>query len=225
MLADGHRLDQKDALVALEALIVEGRYNPGDRLPPEREMMARLGITRTRLRQALDELERKGQIWRHVGKGTFLTAEAGGRLNDTIRQISPVQMMRARLSLEPAVAREAALNASADSMARISLCLSRASGAANWEEYEAGDDVFHRSIAEATGNVLLLALFDQLNQVRRAVAWTAVERRTPQPTVNHASFAEHSRIAAAIEARDPAAAHKAMRDHLVSVSARLFSED
>ena len=133
-------------------------------------------------------------------------------------------MMRARLALEPALAREAAVNASGEAVTRIRLSRDRAAEAASWEEYEARDDVFHRAVAEGTGNVLLLSLFNQLNQVRRAVAWNTVIRGTPRPPANHSSFAEHDRIAAAIEARDPVAAFAAMRDHLGSVSARLFGE-
>ena len=49
-------------------------------------------------------------------------------------------------------------------------------------------------------NVLLLSLFDQLNQVRRAVAWNTVVRELPRPPADHSSFAEHDRIAAAIDA-------------------------
>ena len=100
----------------------------------------------------------------------------------------------------------------------------RAQEAATWDEYEARDDMFHRAIAEATGNVLLLSLFDRLNQVRRAVAWNTVVRKLPRPPADHSSFAEHDRLVAAIEARDPASAFAAMRDHLGSVSARLYGE-
>ncbi len=49
--------------------------------------------------------------------------------------------------------------------------------ASSWAEYEVQDDLFHRAIAEASDNILLLSLFDQLNQVRRAVAW---EQRDPR---------------------------------------------
>ena len=72
--------------------------------------------------------------------------------------------------------------------------------------------------------MLLLSLFDQLNEVRRAVASTHVVRRSDRPPANHTSFAEHDRIASAIEAREPAEAHDAMRRHVGSVSARLFGE-
>lgn len=224
MLAMPEMVEREDALAALRAFIVAGRYNPGDRLPPERELIVRLGMTRTKLRQALEALEREGTIWRHVGKGTFLAAEGSGRLAELGRQVTPVQMMRARLALEPALAREAAIGASEEAVARIRLNRDRAAEAATWDDYEARDDMFHRAIAEATGNVLLLSLFDRLNQVRRAVAWNTVVRTLPRPPADHSSFAEHDRIVTAIEARDPVAAHTAMRDHLGSVSARLFGE-
>lgn len=224
MLAMPEMVEQEDALAALRAFIVAGKYNPGDRLPPERELIVRLGMTRTKLRRALEALEREGAIWRHVGKGTFLAAEGSGRLTELGRQVTPVQMMRARLAIEPALAREAAIGASAEAVTRIRLNRDRAAEAATWDDYEARDDMFHRAIAEATGNVLLLSLFDRLNQVRRAVAWNTVVRKLPRPPANHSSFAEHDRIVSAIEARDPAAAHTAMRDHLGSVSARLFGE-
>lgn len=220
--------DRGSAADALRAFIVDGGYAPGDRLPPERELIGSLAMSRTTLRKGLETLEREGAIWRHVGKGTFVAAHGSaiaiGSLSELSRQVSPVQLMRARLSLEPALAREAAMGASAEGVIRIRLARDRAAGASSWDEYEAEDDRFHRAVAEATGNVLLLSLFDHLNQVRRAVAWRAVVRTSVEPPRDHSSFAEHDSIAAAIEARDPLAAHTAMRDHLGSVSARLFGE-
>lgn len=220
--------DREAAIAALGDFIEAGNYAPGDRLPPERELMVSLDMTRTTLRKALEALERDGAIWRHVGKGTFVAASSGAsphdRLSALSKQVTPVHMMRARLSLEPAIAREAAINASDEAVRHVMRARDRAVEAPSWDDYEAQDDAFHRTIAEATGNVLLLELFDQLNQVRRAVAWNAVVRQAPRPPRDHSSFAEHRRIATAIEARDPTAAHTAMRDHLGSVSARLFGE-
>lgn len=214
------------AVERLRALIRDGKYGPGDRLPPERELIGALDLSRSALRKALDALEREGAIWRHVGKGTFVASDevegTGGRLGDLGRQLTPFRMIRARIAIEPAIAREAAINASGEAMTRMRLAMERAGAAATWEEYEAQDDRFHRSIAEGTDNVLLLALFDQLNQVRRAVAWGAVTRETVRPPANHSSFAEHRAIADAIAQRNPEAAYEAMRSHIRSVSARLF---
>ncbi len=222
------RFDREDAIAALSAFIRSGEYRPGDRLPPERELIVSLGMSRNSLRRALEALESDGIIWRHVGKGTFVAAQGGafgpGTLSDLSQQVTPVQLMRARLSLEPALAREAAINASGEAVARLKLSKQQAVDAPDWDEYEAHDDLFHRAVAEATGNPLLLSLFDHLNQVRRAVAWNTVIRHSERPPRDHSSFGEHDIILDAIEARDPNAAFTAMRTHLGSVSARLFEE-
>jgi len=228
MLTKPIPFEREDAITQVKALISAGAYSPGDRLPPERELIDRLGMSRTTLRKALEALEREGEIWRHVGKGTFVAghgAQTGiGNLSEISGQLTPVRMMQARLCIEPAIAREAAINASGKAIIRIKLAKDRAVAAPNWIDYETHDDLFHRSIAEASDNILLLALFDQLNQVRRAVAWGSVVRASERPPEEHSSYSEHDRIAAAIEAHDPAAAQDAMRRHLRSVSTRLFEE-
>ncbi len=225
MLTRPESSEREAAIARIRALISEGDYAPGDRLPPERELIDRLGMSRSNLRRALEALERDGAIWRHVGKGTFVASHGGaGTLADLSRQLTPVRMMQARLCIEPAIAREAAINASAEAIIRMKLARDRAASAPTWSDYETHDDLFHRSIAEASDNILLVTLFDQLNQVRRAVALGNVERKSERPADGHTSFAEHDRIAAAIEARDAAAAQEAMRRHIRSVSARLFEE-
>lgn len=228
MLRSPDTADSRDALESLHDFLEAGRFAPGDRLPSERELMVHLGLTRTTLRKALDKLEHEGRIWRHVGKGTFIASQSGaarpGRLSELSAQVSPVHMMRARIALEPAITREAAVSASEEAVRQIVAARDRAFEAPDWDSYEAEDDRLHRTIAEATGNVLLLELFDQLNQVRRAVAWNAVIRHSTRPPRDHTSFAEHDRIVEAIVNRKPADAHAAMRAHLGSVSARLFGE-
>ncbi len=230
MLADSDALEADHPVPRLRKLIADGGYAPGSRLPAERELTNELGVTRSTLRKALDRLEREGAIWRHVGKGTFVAANGGGSvpavgsLTEIGRQMTPVRMMRARMVIEPAICREAAINASDHAMMEMNLAMDRAHSATNWHDYETQDDHFHRAIAEASDNLLLLALFDQLNQVRRAVAWGSVIRRSEKPAADHLSFREHEAIAAAISKRDPHASFEAMRNHLRSVTERLFGE-
>ena len=90
------------------------------------------------------------------------------------------------------------MNASGDAMTRMRAAMDGAAMGSTWAEYEAQDDSFHRRIAEASDNALLLALFDQLNQVRRVVAWGSVKRETSCPAADHSSFAEHKAIVEAI---------------------------
>jgi len=228
MLMNAVSVEADEVVTKLRSFIEEGGYKPGDRLDSERELIVRLDVTRAKLRKALDTLEHEGAIWRHVGKGTFIASPRvmSGPSNLAVlsQQVTPVQLMRARLSLEPAIAREAALHASEEAVRQLKESRDRAINAPTWEEYEAQDDNFHRTLAEATDNVLLLSLFDHLNAVRRAVAWNTVMRSSTSPARTHSSFAEHDAIVAAIQARDPAAAHAAMRTHLSSVAARLFGE-
>ncbi|MFP7671893.1 FadR/GntR family transcriptional regulator [Marivita sp. S0852] len=224
--------DARDTVERLRSYIDEGAYAPGDRLPPERKLIVDLDMSRGALRRGLDALERDGTIWRHVGKGTFVSRTGQGGFssssdwtNDVARQLTPLRMVRARVCIEPALASEAALNSSVEAITRMRLAQERSQAAQSWEEYELQDDSFHRSIAEAADNLLLLGLFDQLNKVRRAVAFDAVMRSTPRPPSDHSSFAEHEAIVAAIEARDRIGAQAAMRRHLESVSDRLFKEE
>lgn len=221
-------MDGLDPVARLRSYILDGGFTQGVRLPPERDLTDKLGMTRSTLRKALDALERDGVIWRHVGKGTFIADGSPKAPTSAMvelgRQLTPFRMMRARMAIEPAIAREAAVNASHDTQMRMQRALERSKTASTWREYEIQDDIFHRTIAEATDNPLLLSLFDQLNGVRRAVAWGSVMRQSARPSPDHSSFAEHDAIARAIGDRSPVSAYEAMRTHLRSVSQRLFGE-
>jgi DNA-binding FadR family transcriptional regulator len=226
---DGHSDDLLDPAARLRAFIHEGGFASGGKLPPERQLTEELGMSRATVRKALDALERDGLIWRHVGKGTFVADPGTSKSPNSAtvalgRQLTPFRMMRARLAIEPAIAREAAINASGETLAQMRRTIDRAKAATTWKEYETQDDLFHRTVAEASDNLLLMALFDQLNEVRRAVAWGNVSRESAHPSPNHSSFAEHDAIAEAIARRDPHEAYEAMRRHLGSVSRRLFGE-
>lgn len=217
-----------DPVTLLRSYILEGGFGSGGKLPPERQLTDELGLSRATIRKALDVLERDGLIWRHVGKGTFIsednTRKPSSATVELGRQLTPFRMIRARLAIEPAIAREAAVNASGETLMRMQRAIDRAKSATTWNEYEIQDDLFHRAVAEASDNLLLLSLFDQLNEVRRAVAWGAVSRESAHPSPDHSSFAEHDAIAAAIASRDPHSAYEAMRRHIGSVARRLFGE-
>lgn len=209
----------------LRAYIRDRNFRAGDKLPPERKLGPELGLRRSSLRRALEVLVDDGVLWRHVGQGTFLAADQDrldkGNLAALARDISPADAMRARAAFEPAVAREASLHASAGAIAQLKAVANRSRRCATWREYEVLDTDFHRGIAEACASPTLLALFDQLNALRRMVSWGTARRTGPRPPESHASFDEHEAILRAIAERDPEAAEAAMRCHLLSVAARL----
>jgi DNA-binding FadR family transcriptional regulator len=211
----------------LRAYIEGGQLTVDSRLPPERELSRALGVSRAGLRQALAVLEAEGQIWRHVGKGTFIGTRPIATVSDIdamVRRTNPAEVMRTRLLIEPEVARLAALNATPQQIAEMRLCMVRSRAAATWRQYESWDNRLHRTIAEATQNALLVSLLDTLGAVRRAVAWGRLRVNKVKPEPDHHSFAEHEEIVAAIAERDRECAAKAMRRHLETVERKLLGE-
>src|SRR5690606_30155042 len=152
-------------LVQLRAWLTRRNFPPNTRLPAERELSEQLGVSRADLRKALATLESEGQLWRHVGKGTFTGSRAIEVLSlaEIDRETNPAEVMRTRLLIEPIIAREAALNATSRHVEAMHRCVQRTHRAGTWRQYEAADNELHRCIAEATDNRLLLALFDALN--------------------------------------------------------------
>ena len=213
------------ALARVRSYLAQIEMPVDSRLPPERELAETLGVTRASLRKALAVLESENQIWRHVGKGTFIGSRPIETMADVAaitRRTNPTEVMRTRLLLEPEVARMAALNATSAHIAEMHMCMQRTRAAQTWRQYEAWDNRLHRVIAESTQNSLLLALLDTLNAVRRAVVWGRLRVEKVKPAPNHHSFEDHEAIVAAIEDRDLDRAAGAMRRHLENVERNLL---
>ena len=213
------------ALTQLRAYLAQRDLPSNSRLPPERELADILGVSRGELRKALASLEGKGELWRHVGKGTFVGARPVEEFSDVgaiAGHTNPREVMRARLVIEPQLAREAALNATAGDIAEMHTCLAGSHEARTWRQYEAWDNRLHRVIASASHNTVLVALFDTLNAVRRAVVWGRLRDTVDCPPSTHHSFAEHDALVHAIETRDLDAAAEAMHVHLSAVERGLM---
>ena len=215
------RLPAKDDVVLrkLRSLIAEGAWAIDRRLPPERELALTLGVSRSDLRKALAILEAEGQIWRHVGKGTFVGTRPIDALFDIsaiANQTNPAEVLRTRLILEPQAARLAALYATPAQISEMRACLSRTRSAETFQQYVHWDSRLHQVIGEATRNTLLTGLLDVLSAVRRAVVWGRL-REKESPRTDNPSLVEHERIVDAIENRESEAAAVAMHDHLERV--------
>ena len=195
------------------------------RLPPERKLCSDLGLSRAKLRKALAQLEAEGQIWRHVGRGTFFGPRPVFNLSDVeylSAQCRPTEVIEARMSIEPQMAKLAALHGTVSNFADMRRCIRLCRSAKEWRVYESWDNNFHQAIAAATCNKLLISLFDTLNTVRRSTVWGQL-RTTVVPPSDHQSFAEHDEIYDAIAQRDQNRAAEAMRVHLRSVRDRSFA--
>jgi DNA-binding FadR family transcriptional regulator len=212
------------ALALLHAWLAASPIAEGERLPPERALAAALGIGRSALRRALARLEAEGRLWRHVGRGTFLgerPAAPAAAIAALAGRLGPSGVLQARLVIEPALARAAALAGTAEQIGVLPALCEAAERAPTWRHYAAQDAALHRAIAAAAGNPLLLHLFDQAEAVRRAVGPPAHHAATARPPPGHHSFAAHRAVVAAIAARDAAGAEAAMRAHIAGLLAAL----
>jgi DNA-binding FadR family transcriptional regulator len=221
---------QSQREVALSALRrhLAAAEDEGGRLPPERELASQMKVGRRTIRAALSVLEEEGAIWRRQGQGTFFGPPklVGEReVAELAHRVNPQEIIEARLSIEPALARLAATRASLadiDAMARIA---EKARTARNARDYAQADAGFHRKVAECAGNALFRALFEMIIKVREKADWARVRQYYFRHDGARRSYEEHRAIIDAISERDPQAAAAAMQDHLRKVSASLLGAD
>ncbi len=211
-------------LSELRHRIVDGRFPLHSQLPAERLLAEELATSRVTLRKALALLEAEGRIWRHVGRGTFIgsgpPAPTGGALAIGTGA-SPLELLEARLVIEPAIAAHAATSASSADIAYLKLCLQKREDAPTAELYELWDHRLHRAIADATHNPLLIAILEMLNQLRQQPEWKAYRRTTLTAGRRVESAQQHGAIVAAIEARDLQSAFTGMQTHIRTIQTNI----
>jgi GntR family transcriptional repressor for pyruvate dehydrogenase complex len=216
----------KFVLGQIISLLSEGKLQPGDRLPTERELAALLGIGRPSVREALSALVLLGVVEQRQGRGTFLVDRidrlpvepylyqlmlAEGRVFDDLLEV--------RELLEPAIALLAAKRATDADLAEIESALELsehqvASGAAIDAEAVAGAD-FHAALARATGNQTLARLVESMRDLLSATGYVLNEQE------EGASLDAHRALTEAIVRRNASLAESLMRTHLKDVSDRL----
>ncbi|MEY8839580.1 FadR/GntR family transcriptional regulator [Cribrihabitans sp. XS_ASV171] len=219
------RMDKETAQACLWHVLEERAPTPGDRLPPERVLKDLVGCSRETLRAALAALEAQGEIWRHVGQGTFRgRAPLGRPVKDTLllEATTPIDLMDARRLLEPQVAAAAAARRIDDDISLLRRRVSEGRKARDRAACERVDDAFHQSIAQVARNPLLIALLRHFSSARcRAVwqrEWDRTYRRVGVNEFTRVHSDHHERVVDAIAAGDETAAHLAMAQHLESVS-------
>ena len=101
------------ALIQLRAWLAQRKLPSNGRLPPER-VCRDTGVSRGDLRKALATLENNGELWRQVGKGTFIGTKPVDELSvvgKVVDQSNPLEVMNARILIEPIICQQAAMNA------------------------------------------------------------------------------------------------------------------
>jgi DNA-binding FadR family transcriptional regulator len=204
----------------IQALIAAGEFPPGSRLPAERELAKRFGVSRPSLREALIALEVEGYVDVRPGSGIVVTTPTSGP-PDNLGEEGPLEVLRARSLIEGEIAAEAAKEMKWKDIATLEgILLTMEDEAADQSVRLAGDRQFHRYIVAKLGNKVLLrlvmGLFDQRdNPLARQFATHFDSAKTWVSVA-----AEHQKILAAMAARNPEQARKAMRDHLRKAHSR-----
>lgn len=198
--------------------IAQNGLKAGDRLPPERELAARLGVSRATLSQALVALEVIGVVVVRHGDGTVLTNRVRtGAVIDAIRAHADrlPEIIEARDALESKLAVLAATRRTDADVAALRAALEEmerdiAAGGRGVE----GDEQFHGAVTAAARSDLLAQMMAALQDLIRETRLESLS----QPGRPRESLAGHQRIADAIAAGDPDAAAQAMHDHVMLVS-------
>ena len=212
----GRRLSDNVAAALLER-VTSGEYSPGDRLPPEREMATRFGVSRTVIREAMKALASRGVVEVRPGAGIFVTSAHASAAAESLRllvmgaaELSYQQVHEVRETLEGRIAALAATRATESDRERLRGALADLDAAITGEDYARADGAFHLVIADLARNplfrIILEAVGDVMLEVRRQVAYVPEARRRVT--------ADHRLIADAILRADAEAAGGEMERHL-----------
>jgi DNA-binding FadR family transcriptional regulator len=215
-----------DAAEHLKELIGSGALRPGDKLPPERALATRLGVSRPTLREAVRGLVIMGMLETRHGAGTFVVRQetAGDPLTLTIdlRDAPIEELFELRLLLEPAVAERAAARITDEELAELHALVDRMEHAVGEPSaFILVDAEFHRAIHVAARSTMLLSVLDGISDLSlrgRTISST-------RPGVTRRTALEHVAIVDALEAHDPLLAREAMAAHLMHIRGVLIGHD
>lgn len=207
-----------DVVRTIKDMILDGRLQPGQRLPPERAVSEALGVSRPTVREAIRSLQAMNILESRHGSGTYVASLSVDELLGPLQFVLALaegglaHLFEVRLLLEPGAAALAAERATPEDVAALRDCAERA-------EAEARDDTgalleldteLHDLIVRAARNPLLEHLLAAMSALgRQSRAYT-----TGLPGMVERTLGEHAAIVDAIAAGDPAAARAAMEAHI-----------
>src|ERR1700729_3825784 len=211
----------------IRLLMRQGQLKPGDRLPPERDLCARFGVSRVTVREALRMLESAGLVEIRVGArgGAFVTAPSSNRVGEgladllTLSVISAANVTEVRLILEVGIVPLVCERATEDDLAELEKICERSEAALRDGDYTMDMSLeFHARVAQSTHNPALEMLVESF---RGPILMSLKEAREVAPEMGGLGTKEHERFIEAIRRRDCDAAARIMREHLARTAGRL----
>lgn len=208
----------------LQQDIEGGVYAVGDRLPSERELAERLGVSRPVVREALMVLQNRGLVRTRHGAGVFVQARNQGTGAFAVHaDAGPFEVIETRRLLEGEIAALAAQSITDGQLAELEAILPRIGDTSlDNAAREQADRAFHIAVARATGNEVLVDLVGNLWDMRYRSALCEYYFRRAREAGIQPPMDEHRLVLEALRARDPDRARQVMRDHLTHVTQNLL---
>jgi GntR family transcriptional regulator, transcriptional repressor for pyruvate dehydrogenase complex len=198
--------------------IADNGLNEGDRLPAERDLAAKLGVSRASLSQALVALEVQGVLSvRHGDGAVVVRPPTEERAIKALREHADrmPDIIEAREAMEVRLAALAAERRTDEEMAAIDAAIATMESEIDaGERGDVGDEMFHEAITSAAHSSLLAKLMHEISGLIRE---TRIESLSQQDRPR-ASLQGHRRVAQAVRRQDPTEAARAMADHIRMVS-------
>ena len=210
-----------DAIARIREMIVTGDLQPGQRLPPEKQLSEELGLSRNSLREAVKALELIRVLDVRRGDGTYVTSleprlllEAMNFVVDLHTDQSFLEIFAVRRILEPAATGMAAARLTDEQLARLESLLADAQATGPIEALVDHDLAFHQAIVEGAGNEYLTRLVEAMQSgTQRARVWRGL-------TQHHAAertIAEHRAILDALHEHDAELASALALSHIAGI--------
>jgi GntR family transcriptional regulator, transcriptional repressor for pyruvate dehydrogenase complex len=211
----------------IRLLMRQGQLKPGDRLPPERDLCERFGVSRVTVREALRTLESSGLVEIRVGArgGAFVTVPSSDRVGEgladllTLSVISAADVTEVRMILEAGLVPLVCARATEEDLADLEGICERSE-----EALKAGDHSmdlsleFHIRVAQATHNPAVVMLIESF---RGPLLMSLQQALEAAPEMGNRGAREHEQFIEAVRRRDPDAASAIMREHLERTAHRL----
>lgn len=197
--------------------IKRGDFGPGARIPAERTLAAQFSASRTTVRKALSTLEEDRLIERKLGSGTYVRQPSmnADRSASEVPAVSPLDVLEARLAIEPGISELAVARATAEDFDRIARTIDVMEKIAlegeDREFKEAGYRV-QLEIARATRNPLLIRIYELLVAARGQAGWDTLRKLTESPDDRMEMIKNARKQLEAMRARDAEGSREGRRD-------------
>lgn len=217
----------EDIVSNLLALLKEKKLQPGERLPPERELAERLQVSRPSLREALRALSIMHVVETRQGSGTYISSLEPRRLVEhldfvfALADSTYLSLFEARKVVEVGICGLAAERISDEELSRLEGCLEKALlGLTNADLYFQADVELHEIITEAASSPILSRIMASISHLSHA----SRQRTSVLPGIAQQVIEDHRAIVDALKMHDPDAARQAMYQHLTHVEQRLLED-